>query len=85
MLYTLFFYILLPWLRLKLLFLSSEKQEELINSRVPKEAVTYFEYKKLEKRYWTKKHLLDQIVKNALPIGKPYIQVIPYYFCLIRL
>ena len=34
------------------------------------EAVTYFEYGKSEEGYWTGEHLLDQIQKNALPIGE---------------
>lgn len=59
---------LLPWLKLNLLSLSSQKQEELVNLRVPRKAVTYFEYKKSEKGYWIGEHLLDQIVKKTLPI-----------------
>ncbi len=56
--------------RLNLLSLSSEKHKELVNSKIPKKAVTYFEYGKSEEKYWTEKHLLDQIVKKALPIGE---------------
>ena len=44
---------LLSWLRLNLLSLSSQQQEELVSSGVPREAVTYFEYGKSEERYWT--------------------------------
>ncbi len=61
---------LLPWSRLNLLSLSSEKQEKLVNSGVPREAITYFEYGKSEEGYWTREHLLNQIVKKALPIGE---------------
>ena len=32
--------------------------------------MTYFEYKKIEEKYWTSKHLQNQIQKKALPIGK---------------
>lgn len=38
--------------------------------RVLLEAVTYFEYGKMEEGYWTDKHLLNQIQKKALPIGE---------------
>lgn len=30
----------------------------------------YFKYGKMEKDYWTKEYLLDQIKTKALPIGK---------------
>ncbi len=42
---------LLPWSKLNLLSLLSEKQKELVNSGIPREAVTYFEYEKSEERY----------------------------------
>lgn len=61
---------LLPQSRLNFLSLLSEKPEELLNSRVPKTAVIYFEYKKFEKEYQTKKYLLNQIVKKLLSIEK---------------
>lgn len=44
---------LLPWSQLNLLSLSSEKQDELASLGVPLEAVTYFEYGKIEEGYWT--------------------------------
>lgn len=34
------------------------------------EAITYFEYNKIEEGYWTGKHLLDQIKSKALSITK---------------
>lgn len=37
---------------------------------IPLEAVTYFKYGKTEKSYETDKHLLDQIIKKALPIAQ---------------
>ena len=61
---------LLPWSQLNLLPLSSEKQDELVSLGVPLEAVTYFEYRKMEERYWTGEHLLNQIQKKSLPIGE---------------
>ena len=61
---------LLPWSRLNLLSLPPQQQEDLANSGIPLEAVTYFEYGKTEEGYWTGEHLLDQIVKKALPIGE---------------
>ncbi len=39
---------LLPWSRLNLLFLSLQKQKDLVSSKIPTEAVTYFEYGKTE-------------------------------------
>lgn len=42
---------LLPYLRLNLLFLSSKKQDRLVNLVVLLETVTYFEYGKIEKKY----------------------------------
>lgn len=30
--------------------------------------MTYFEYKKIEERYWTDEYLLNQITKKALSI-----------------
>lgn len=42
---------LLPWSQLNLLPLSSEKQDELVSLGVPLEAVTYFEYRKMEEGY----------------------------------
>ena len=32
--------------------------------------ITYFEYGKIEERYWTGEYLLDQILKKVLRIGK---------------
>lgn len=61
---------LLPWSRLNLLSLLSEKQEELVKLGVPREDITYFEYEKSEKGYWTEEHQLDQIVKKVLSIRK---------------
>ena len=37
---------------------------------MPFEAAIYFEYGKIEEKYWTSKYLLDQIQNKALPIGK---------------
>ena len=59
---------LLPWSRLNLLSLPPQKQENLASSGMVIEAVPYFEYRKTKERYWTGEHLLDQIVKKALPI-----------------
>lgn len=61
---------LLPWSRLNLFSLPTQQQENLAKSGVPLEAATYFEYGKTEDGYWTGEHLLDQIVKKALPIGE---------------
>ncbi len=36
--------------------------------------VPYFEYENTEEEYWTGEHLLDQIVKRALPIGEALYQ-----------
>ena len=72
----------LPWSRLNLFSLTPGRQEELANSGVSTEAVTYFEYGKTKEGYWTGKHLLDQIVKKALPIGKPCTQVMNSSFYL---
>ena len=63
---------LLPWSRLNLLSLSPQQQEDLASSGIPAEAVIYFEYGKTEEGYWTGEHLLDQIVKKTLPIGKVF-------------
>lgn len=52
------------------MFLFSKYQEELVNLGISKKTVTYFKNKKSEEEYWTKKHLLDQIIKKALPIEK---------------
>lgn len=52
------------------LSLSLERQQELASSGIPLEAVTYFEYGKMEEGYWTGKHLLDQIKSKALPIAE---------------
>ena len=41
----------LPWSRLNLLSLPYQQQGELVNSRVPLEALTYFEYGKMEGSY----------------------------------
>lgn len=60
----------LLWSRLNLLSLSSEKQDRLVSLGVPLEAVTYFEYRKMEEKYWTGEHLLNQIQKKALLIGE---------------
>lgn len=61
---------LLPWSRFNLLSLPPQRQEELVSSGVPLEAVIYFEYKKIEEGYWTGEHLLDQIINKALPIAE---------------
>ncbi len=61
---------LLLWSRPNLLSLSFQQQEYPASSGIPTEAVTYFEYGKTEEGYCTGKHLLDRIVKKALPIGK---------------
>ena len=61
---------LLPWSRPNLLSLSLERQQELVSSGIPIEAVTYFECGKMEEGYWTGEHLLDQIKSKALPIAE---------------
>ena len=61
---------LFPWSRLNLLSLPHQQQEELVNSGVPLEAATYFEYGKMEEGYWTGDHLLDQIINKPLPIAR---------------
>ena len=61
---------LLPWSRLNLSSLSSEKPKKLANLGISFEAVTYFEYRKIEEGYWIGEHLLDQVQKKALPIGE---------------
>ena len=61
---------LLPWSRLNLLPLLPQQQEDLASSGIPLKAVTYFDYGKTEEGYWTGEHLMDQIVKKALPIGE---------------
>lgn len=62
--------LLLSQSRHNLLSLSFEKQEKFVNFGVAREAITYFKQKKAEKRYWTKEHLLDQIIKKTLLIGE---------------
>ncbi len=59
---------LLPWSKLNLLSLSSQQQEDLASSRILTEAVTYFDYRKIEERYLIRENLLDQIVEKALLI-----------------
>lgn len=61
---------LLPWSHLNLFSLSTQQQEDLAKSGVPLEAATYFEYRKTKEWYWAGEHLLDQIMKKALPIGE---------------
>lgn len=61
---------LLPWSRLNLLLLPLQRQEELVNSSVPLEVVTYFECGKMEEGHWTGEHLLDQIINKALLIAE---------------
>ena len=46
------------------------KQQKLASSGISLKAVTYFEYNKMEKRYWMDKHLLDQIKSKVLPIAE---------------
>lgn len=75
---------LFPWSQLNLLSLLSKKQEELANLVICLKTATYFEYEEIEERYWTDKHLLDQIQKKTLYLlEKPYILDTYYYFCLI--
>lgn len=52
------------------LFPFSLTSRRVVNSKVLLEAVTYFEYKKMEESYWIGKHLLDQMIKKVLPITK---------------
>ena len=59
---------LLPWSQLNLFSFPSQQQTDLVNSGIPLEAATYFQYGKMEEGYWTGKHLLDQIQTKALPI-----------------
>ena len=47
-----------------------ERQQELAGFGIPLEAVTCFEYGKMEEGDWTGKHLLDQIKSKALPIAE---------------
>ncbi len=65
---------LLPWSRLNLLSLFPQQQEDLASSGISTEAVTYFDYGKTEEEYWTGEHLLDRIVKKALPIEEALYQ-----------
>lgn len=57
---------LFPWSQLNLLSLLSKKQEELANLGIRLKTATYFEYEEIEERYWTDKHLLDQIQEKTL-------------------
>lgn len=59
---------LLPQSKLNLLSLLFEKLEELVNSRVLRKTIIYFNYEKSEEEYQTREHLLDQIVKKVLSI-----------------
>lgn len=59
-----------PWFCLNLAFFPLEKQKKLAELGISFEAAIYFKYKKIEKRYWTGEHLLDQIHNKALPIEK---------------
>lgn len=61
---------LLVWSKQNFLFLSFEKQEKLVNSKVLKETVIYCEYKKSKEEYQIRKHLLNQIIKKTLSIKK---------------
>ena len=61
---------LLLWSCLNLFFLSNKLQLEKITSNVPAEAVTYFEYSNNNEGYWTRDHLLQQIIDKALPIAE---------------
>ena len=58
------------WSRLNLFSLSFKKQDRLVSLGVLLEAVTYFEYRKIEEKYWISEHFLNQIQKKALPIRK---------------
>lgn len=59
-----------PWLWLNLLSLFLEQQQNLANSGLPFEVITYFKYNKIEKRYWIGDYLLEQIKAKTLPIVK---------------
>ena len=61
---------LLLWSCVNLAFFLLEKQKKLTKLNITFEAATYFEYRKMEERYWTGEHLLDQIQNKALPIEK---------------
>ena len=41
----------LPWSRLNFFFLSFEKQDELASVEISLQNLTYFKYRKIEKRY----------------------------------
>lgn len=49
------------------------------NLGIPAEAVIYFEYGKREEGYWTREHLLDQIIKKTLVIREA---LYPSYYIL---
>ena len=53
--------------------LSLKKPKELAELDILFEAAIYFEYGKIEEKYWISKYLLDQIQKKALLIKKLYI------------
>ena len=72
---------LLPWSRLNLFSLPSQQQTDLV--KLALEAVTYFEYGKMEEGYWTGEHLLDQIQPRLYLLEKLYSQDMSYYLCLI--
>lgn len=59
---------LLPQSYLNLFFLSTQQKKDLAKSNISFEAATYFEYKKTKGGYQTGEHLLNQIIKKALPI-----------------
>ena len=61
---------LLLWSCFNLAPLLPEKQKELANLRVPFKVGTYFEYEKLEERYWTGENLLNKSQNKALPTRK---------------
>lgn len=56
------------WFWLNLLSFLLERQQKLRSSGILFEAVIYFEYNKIEERYWIGKYLLDQIKNKALSI-----------------
>ena len=58
----------LLWSCLNLASLLFKKQKKLAELGVPFEAAIYFKYGTIEERYWTSKHLLDQIQNKVLPI-----------------
>lgn len=60
------FLLLFSWLNLHTL--TEEHQSKLEISRVPSEAVVYFEYGQ-EERYWERTHLLSQVKDQALLIA----------------